>query len=119
MVWQGRTGDRPPYADSRREDAVECENPECPFRNSLRRRLLGSTSEGVLMQGRWYCSADCFEQAITQEFARLVELRDEPLLRIHRVPLGLLLLGRRVITDEQLKTYLAAQRESSASGIYW
>lgn len=93
---------------------MECENPECPFRKSLRRRLLRGASEGVLLQGRWYCSLDCFEQAVTQEFASLLKLRDEPLLRIHRVPLGLLLVGRGVITGEQLKSALAAQRESGS-----
>lgn len=92
---------------------MECENPECSLRNSLRRLLRGA-SEGVLLQGRWYCSLDCFEQAVTQEFATLLKMRDEPLLRIHRVPLGLLLLGRGVITDEQLKFALAAQRETGS-----
>lgn len=93
---------------------MECENPECPHRNSLRRRLLRSASEGVLLQGRWYCCPDCFERAVTTEFTTLLKLRDEPLSHLHRVPLGLLLLGRGVITDAQLKSALAIQRESRA-----
>ena len=66
------------------------------------------------MQGRWYCCLDCFEQGITNEFASLLQLRDEPLPRLHRVPLGLLLLGRGVINDEQLKSALAAQRQEGS-----
>jgi hypothetical protein len=72
--------------------------------------LRRGNSEGVLLQGRWYCGLDCFEQAIVNEFTVLLKLRDEPLPNLHRIPLGLLLLGRGVITGEQLKSALAAQR---------
>jgi hypothetical protein len=68
--------------------------------------------EGVTLQGRWYCSLDCFEQAITDVFAGLLKLPEEPLPRLHRVPIGLLLLGRGVITHEQLKSALEAQRSA-------
>ena len=63
---------------------------------------------------RWYCCPDCFEYAVTAEFTVLLKLRDEPLSHLHRVPLGLLLLGRGVITNAQLKSALAIQRESRA-----
>ncbi len=91
---------------------MDCENPDCAFRKSLRRILRRGTSEGVFLRDRWYCSLDCFEQAIRSEFDALLKLRDEPLPHIHRIPLGLLLLGRGVITDVQLKSALAIQRES-------
>ena len=91
---------------------MQCENPQCPFRNPLRRVLRRRNSEGVLLQGRWYCCLDCFEDAITGVFNGLLRLPDEPLPRLHRVPLGLLLLGRGVITDTQLKSALQAQRDS-------
>jgi type II secretion system (T2SS) protein E len=94
-------------------NALRCQNPDCPHRHSLRRILRGQ-SEGIFLQGRWYCGLDCFEQAIISEFDGLLKLRDQPLSRIHRVPLGLLLLGRGVITNEQLKSALAAQRQSGA-----
>lgn len=91
---------------------MECANPKCPFRKSLRRWLRRGGSESVTLQGRWYCSLDCFEQTITDVLASMLKLPDEPLPRAHRVPLGLLLLGRGVITDAQLKSALQAQRES-------
>jgi hypothetical protein len=90
---------------------VDCENLNCPFRSPLRKILRRGKNEGVLLQGRWYCSLDCFEEAITGVFNGLLRLPDEPLPRLHRVPLGLLLLGRGVITDSQLKSALQAQRE--------
>jgi hypothetical protein len=68
------------------------------------------TNEGVFLQGRWYCSLDCFEQGITPVFAELIKLPDEPLPQQHRIPLGLMLLGRGVINEEQLKIALQAQR---------
>lgn len=70
--------------------------------------------EGVTLQGRWYCSLDCFEQAITDVFASLLKLPEEPLPRLHRVPIGLLLLGRGVITGAQLKSALEAQRSAGS-----
>jgi len=97
-----------------RDKLLECENPSCPSRNSLRRLVPWRKQEGVTVQGRWYCSLDCFEQAITDVFAGLLKLPEEPLPRLHRVPLGLLLLGRGVITDEQLKSALEVQRTAGA-----
>src|SRR5689334_19346019 len=91
---------------------LDCENPDCRFRHSLRRFLRRSGSDGVVLQGRWYCSLDCFERAVTDQFSALLKLRDEPLARGHRVPIGLLLLGRGVITGDQLKSALAIQRDS-------
>ncbi|MFY9805313.1 MAG: hypothetical protein WA211_14470 [Candidatus Acidiferrales bacterium] len=68
----------------------------------------------MFLQGRWYCSLDCFEQGIARAFAGLIRLPDEPLPRIHRVPLGLLLLGKGVISEGQLKTALQVQREKGS-----
>jgi hypothetical protein len=90
---------------------LDCENSDCPFRSPLKKILRRGKNEGVLLQGRWYCCLDCFEDAITGVFNGLLKLPDEPLPRLHRVPLGLLLLGRGVITDSQLKSALQAQRE--------
>ncbi|HTV59230.1 MAG TPA: hypothetical protein VMJ93_10195 [Verrucomicrobiae bacterium] len=89
--------------------SLACENPKCEFRNSLR-RYLRRREEGVFLQGRWYCSLDCFEVAITDVFVGLLRLRDEPLMRSNRVPIGLVLLGRGVITEAELKAALQAQK---------
>jgi Type II secretion system (T2SS), protein E, N-terminal domain len=84
---------------------------DCAFRNPLRRFLRGREN-GVFLEGRWYCSLDCFERGITDALTPLIRLPDEPLMRTHRVPLGLLLLGKGVINESQLKIALQAQREA-------
>ncbi|MGD0426553.1 MAG: hypothetical protein ABSC10_07525 [Candidatus Acidiferrales bacterium] len=95
----------------RRRSGGQCENANCAYTNPLR-KFLRRHDGGVFLQGRWYCSLDCFEQGITNAFAELIKLPDEPLARLHRIPLGLLLLGRGVITEIELKTALQAQRET-------
>ena len=89
----------------------ECENPACPFRNPLRRFLQRQRRQGVFLQGRWYCSLNCFEDAIPSVYAELVKIPDQPLARPHRIPIGLLLLGRGLINEDELKAALLAQKE--------
>jgi hypothetical protein len=91
--------------------SLRCENVECTARGFWQ-KLARSRNGGVFLQGRWYCSLDCFEQAITRVFAGMIRLGDEPAARPHRVPIGLLLLGRGVIDQEQLKRALRVQREN-------
>ena len=98
-----------------RDNIVDCENPSCLFRNSLRRIFGRGAGDGMFLQGHWYCSLVCFEQALVGEFAALLKQQDQPRRNPHRVPLGLMLLGRGSITDEQLKKALAAQRDSGES----
>ena len=97
----------------RRRSGAPCENPDCAFSHPLR-KFFRRRDNGVFLQGRWYCSLDCFEQGIASAFAGLIKLPDEPLARLHRIPLGLLLLGRGVISESELKTALQAQREKGS-----
>ncbi len=90
---------------------MDCANVQCRMQSRWR-RLLRRKQEGTFVEGRWYCGMECFEDAVTQAFAQMVRVPDEPLKRLYRVPLGLVLLGRGVITDEQLKRALQAQRET-------
>ncbi len=95
---------------------MECSHLACRM-NTRWKRLFRKDTEGVSVQGRWYCSLDCFESAATQLFAQMMRVPDEPLKREHRIPLGLVLLGRGVISNEQLKSALAAQRDSGGEKI--
>src|SRR5690348_10048230 len=52
---------------------LECENPDCNFRNPMRRLFHRRASEGVRLQGHWYCSLDCFEQAIGSVFEGMMQ----------------------------------------------
>lgn len=102
---------------ARWRNALECENPECPHRRALKRLLRRNASEGVFLQGRWYCSRECFEQVAAGEFALLLQSPDQPPRQLHRVPLGLILLGHGAITQDQLREALAAQKESHGERI--
>ena len=106
---------RPPSRDVsfRWRMELECENPECSFRNPMRRFFHRRASGGVRLQGHWYCSLDCFEQVIGNVFSGMLQTPDEPLRRAHRVPIGLLLLGRGVISENELKSALSLQRQSA------
>jgi Type II secretion system (T2SS), protein E, N-terminal domain len=99
---------------------MDCENQDCPFRSPLRKYLQRRNNEGVFLQGRWFCSLDCFEQGITPVFSELIKFPDEPLPQQHRIPLGLMLLGRGAINEDQLRTALQAQRRESGERLgHW
>ncbi|HTZ95457.1 MAG TPA: hypothetical protein VMB18_03600 [Terriglobales bacterium] len=60
-----------------------------------------------------YCAPQCFENALQQHFLRLsVATAAAPPVQ-HRIPLGLLMLSRGQLTNQQLRSALEAQ---SASG---
>ena len=69
------------------------------------------------MQGRWYCSPDCFENAAYDVLLRLASTPERARKKSHRIPLGLLLLSRGLITDAQLKQALELQREKGQGRI--
>ena len=93
-----------------------CENPACRER---RLPLPGwlQKDAGILLQGQWYCGADCFEQAAVATFFELLPGPEESPRRHHRIPIGLLLLSRGTINDEQLKQALYLQRERGSGKI--
>jgi hypothetical protein len=93
-----------------------CENSSCkqlrPFASLFLRG-----SEGIRLQGRWYCGPDCFEHAAQKEFRRLCAAPEPGLKKAHRMPIGLLMLSRGMISDAQLKQALALQREQGIGKI--
>jgi hypothetical protein len=99
-----------------RKFSEACENPRCEKRQPLwlfwQRR-----AEGIRLQGRWYCSPECFEHAARGEFQRLRSVPESGRRKAHRMPIGLLLLSRGVITEAQLKRALAMQREKGTGKI--
>jgi hypothetical protein len=74
-------------------------------------------SEGIYLQGQWYCSPDCFEQAAQSTFIRLLPSPDSNKVKKHRIPIGLLLLSRGVINGDQLKQALALQQAKGGGRI--
>jgi Type II secretion system (T2SS), protein E, N-terminal domain len=85
----------------------ECGNPLC---ESGRLHLWRNRAVPVF-EGRWACSEECTKAIITSALVREFHgARPAPQQHRHRLPLGLLLLSQGVITQEQLKTSLEAQK---------
>jgi len=83
---------------------------ECIHRQGMWRRILRK-EPGVLLGGRRYCLDQCLEQALEETLVRAGAGPMRPPVA-HRVPLGLLLVARRQLTPDQLRTALEAQQRS-------
>ncbi len=66
---------------------------------------------GVSLREKWYCSPRCLLPALERSILELLPAAEAPLARSHRVPIGLVLLQRGVINQEQLRQALALQQE--------
>ena len=64
-----------------------CENAACKQRSLLRSLRLRDV-DGIRLHGQWYCSAECFERAAQDEFARLLTLPGffERLMQVFQQP---------------------------------
>jgi hypothetical protein len=64
---------------------------------------------GLRANGRWFCSIVCLEQEILRECSE-----GRPLQSVDaRLPVGMILLARKVIEEDTLRTALAAQRSGN------
>jgi hypothetical protein len=88
-----------------------CESPTCPRRRRLWRALFVPL-RGLSLDDHWYCSPECFRYALTSTIEQLLPGPPPPQNKPHRVPLGLLMLSRGYVDEEQLKRALQAQRDS-------
>jgi hypothetical protein len=86
-----------------------CDNPYCRAAENLWSRVLRSRT-GTRCAGNWYCSPGCLETALVDRFTALCQPPPVPRAVQHRIPLGLLMLARGLITQTQLQAALAAQR---------
>jgi hypothetical protein len=84
-----------------------CGRSDCIHARSLWRRL--RSPHGILLQGARYCLDRCLELALIDALLRIHPLPKRT-AGGHRIPLGLLLLSRQLLTAEQLRQALAAQR---------
>lgn len=92
------------------EGAVpSCGEPDCSSSRRLWRRFRWRHGT-IRLHDSLYCAPACFESAAEQHFARLcVTAVPAPPVR-HRVPLGLLMISRGQLTNQQLRSALEAQR---------
>ena len=86
-----------------------CSNPGCAHQSPLNN--FGKKHERFQIGRNHYCSADCFESAAQKELAELCRLEiPAEHFRRFRVPLGLVLLSRGAIENDQLQAALTEQR---------
>ncbi len=87
----------------------QCGNSRCTTKSWL--RALTRHQGGMRIEDDWYCGALCFEQVIRGKIEELMTSPNKP-AKAHssRVPLGLLLLSRGILTSEQLRLALEHQR---------
>jgi hypothetical protein len=91
----------------------KCQNSQCsrPKGNWLRRV---QRPKGIWLNKSWYCSTDCFEQGATEIFSRFNLKVDRSRSIRYRVPLGLMLVSKGIITGQHLQEALKAQKDSNA-----
>jgi hypothetical protein len=88
-----------------------CVNPNCQRKSFWQSAL--HRDRGMNFEGGWYCDPTCLDQTVKGKIEELVTSQGKPAKpRSSRVPLGLLLLSRGVLTSEQLKVALEHQKST-------
>jgi hypothetical protein len=91
--------------------AQSCAGPECAYRGKLWPSWLRKFS-GTEFEGRWYCDFNCMKPVMVNRLRTLLNGFAHEKSRTYRLPIGLLLVHRGVITAEHLRNALRLQRES-------
>jgi hypothetical protein len=67
---------------------------------------------GIRMRDRWYCSSSCFGSAVEAELAELAVSGQERAMPVSSMPLGLMLVGRGLLSNEELREARLEQKET-------
>jgi hypothetical protein len=87
----------------------QCANPTCTTKGLF--QTFAHRKHRLSVDGQWYCGQNCFEQAVKAKMEELMTSQGKPAkARSSRIPLGLLLLQRGILTAEQLKVALEQHR---------
>lgn len=85
----------------------------CEFcERSMTLRHFSAHKAGIRMHGRWYCSSSCFASAAEERLSELVTSGPEPANRVERMPLGLMLVSRGLLTSTEFKEVMDEQKEA-------
>jgi hypothetical protein len=98
------------FRTSREPAASSCGDAACSSTRRLWRRIRWRHGTIRFRDAR-YCAPSCFESAARQQFARLSASPVAAAPVRHRVPLGLLMISRGQLTNQQLRSALEAQQE--------
>lgn len=76
---------------------------------------LWRSRQAPILEGMWACSAACMQELVqTAVLREMSERSAQNVVHKHRVPLGLVLLSRGWITQEQLKCALETQKKAGS-----
>jgi hypothetical protein len=76
---------------------------------------LWRSRQAPILEGMWACSAACMQELVqTAVLREMSERSAQNVVHKHRVPLGLVLLSRGWITQEQLKCAVEAQKKAGS-----
>jgi hypothetical protein len=104
---------------SRFHTAHSCAAPNCPYKGKLWPSWLRIVSP-VEFGGRAYCDVQCLQPALEEKVRRLQTGFVNATRKQNRMPVGLLLLQRGLISQNQLREALQRQREAGRGKIgYW
>lgn len=96
-------------ASSWREWPLRCSNVDCS--RSLLLHAITKRLHGIALSDGWYCCPDCFQTAVRNRIHELINSATRSArLQSSRIPLGLLLHSRGILSQEQLKQALESQR---------
>ena len=98
----------PAWAAGFRVMTSRCES--C-HRSLALRHLTGQKAE-ITMHGCRYCSSACFKAAAEKKLSDLLSTGQEQVNHVTRMPLGLILIGRSLVTAEQLRDATDEQKEA-------
>lgn len=65
---------------------------------------------GLRIEDSWFCSPECLGRTLQTGLRRCIEEAPERPHRLHRMPLGLLMLSRGFVDEAQVRSALLAQR---------
>jgi len=91
-----------------------CDRPGCKGPRAAR---LWRKRSAVRMEGSWFCSSQCVEREVEPVFDRILSQPEHPGPSHHRLPLGLLMLSRGLVGENQLRTALSAQHAAQRGKI--
>ena len=95
---------------------LACSNPECPTARRAWQRISNGVG-AVALDGFKYCFPDCCEPALREKLERMQLRTAAGRTRVHRVPLGLLMLSRGDLNPAQLRKSIESQRNNGARRI--
>jgi hypothetical protein len=86
---------------------VRCES----CHGTLTLRHISAHKAGIWMGNRWYCSSICFAAAAEEKLTELATLRQEQMNHAERMPLGLMLVSRGLLSSAEFRDVRNEQRK--------